>query len=47
MSILVVRCHYDVKISMIHFIKKYDDKIRKINSIPVNTDSSGFMVINH
>ena len=47
MNILVVRCYYDVKTSMINFIKKNDDKIRKTNTIPVNTDTNGFMVINH
>jgi hypothetical protein len=47
MSIVAIRCRYDAKTSRNHFIKKNDDEIRKTNVSPVNTDRSGFIVINH
>jgi len=47
MSTVMTRCHYDAKTSTVHFIKKNYDKIRKTNFIPVNTDTNGFIVINH
>jgi hypothetical protein len=47
MRIVIIRCRYDAKTSSIRFIKKNDDKIRKTNVIPVNTDRSGFIVANH
>jgi len=43
----MIRCRYDAKTSTFHFIKKNDDKIRKTNVIPLNTDRSGFIVIDH
>jgi len=47
MSIIMIRCCYDAKTSTVHFIKKNDDKIRKTNVIPVNTDKGDFIVIKH
>jgi len=47
MGIVMIRCCYDAKTSSVLFIKKNDDKIRKTDVIPVNTDRGGFIVINH
>ena len=47
MSIVMITCRYDAKTSTVHFIKKNDDKIRKTNVIPANTDSGGFIVSNY